>query len=146
MDGINNTPLESLLRYFNLLESDFTVVSKVLHTSHLLLSNITLDMYPSMTAATSTPSSSSIQDSRSYDSAFNSSLTRIKKLSSMFSFLKSSPHIFTDSFSKLVVNKICSNNSISLNPIKNLPPLICRYFENLSSKGSFWSLDVKANS
>ena len=46
-----------------MLELDFTVVSKVLHTSHLLLSNITLDVYPAMTAATYTPSSLSMQDS-----------------------------------------------------------------------------------
>ena len=40
----------------NELESDFTVVSKFLHFSSLLLSNITLGLYPAMTAAASTPS------------------------------------------------------------------------------------------
>ena len=63
----------------------------------------------------------------------------------MFSFLKSSPNISTDSFNKLVDNKTRSDNFISLNPIKNLPPFSCRYFENLSSRRSVWSLDVKTN-
>ena len=100
MIGVTNPFLEILSRHLNLLESDFTVVSQVLHTSQLLLSNITLDIYPAMTLVISTPSSLSIQDSR-----FNSSRTRINKLSSMFSFLKSLPNISTDSFNKIVVNK-----------------------------------------
>ena len=98
-----------------------------------------------MTGATYTPSQLSIQYSRSDDSAFNSSSTRINKLLSMLAFLKSSPNISTDSFNKHV-NKTPSDNSISLNPIKNVPPLICRCFENLNSRESVWSLDVKTNS
>ena len=120
MDRITNPPLESLLRQLNLLDSDFAVVSKVLNTSHLLLSNITLDIQPAMTAATYTPYYLSIQYSRT-DSASNSSSTRINKLLSMFAFLKSSPNISTDSFNKHIINKTPSNNSISLNPIKNAP-------------------------
>ena len=54
-----------------------------------------------MTAATSTPASLSIPDSRSDDSAFNLSSTRMNKLSSMFSLLKSSLNISTDSFNNL---------------------------------------------
>ena len=101
-----------------------------------------------MTAATYTPYYLSIQYSRT-DSASNSSSTRINKLLSMFAFLKSSPNISTDSFNKHIINKTPSNNSISLNPIKNAPPpppLICRCFENLNSRESVWSLDVKTNS
>ena len=102
-----------------------------------------------MTAATYTPYYLSIQYSRTDDSASNSSSTRINKLLSMFAFLKSSPNISTDSFNKHIINKTPSNNSISLNPIKNAPPPpppICRCFENLNSRESVWSLDVKTNS
>ena len=74
-----------------------------------------------MTAATYTPYYLSIQYSRTDDSASNSSSTRINKLLSMFAFLKSSPNISTDSFNKHIINNTPSNNSISLNPIKNAP-------------------------
>ena len=57
-----------------------------------------------MTADTSTPSSLTIQDSRSDDSAFNSSSTRVNKLPFMFSSLKSSSNKSTDSFNKLALS------------------------------------------
>ena len=55
-------PLESLLGLLSLHETDFTAVNVVFYSSFLLLLNITLDICPAMTAATSTPSSLSMQD------------------------------------------------------------------------------------
>ena len=64
-------------------------------------------------------------------------------LSSSASGLMSSFQMLIEAFNMLIVDKILSNTCISCRSNKNLPPLICLYFENLNSRQSVWNRDVK---
>ena len=81
-----------------------------------------------------------ISDSNSFKSCSNS----LHILSSSALVLIPSIQMLIEAFNNLiVVDKILLYTCIYCKPNKNLPPLVCLYFENLNSRQSICNRDVK---